>query len=130
KRLCDGIRVLLTSGNAADVLARHRAEGEFPVIGKPFRRTDLAQYLRLVMSDAERRGSRPAIVRRDGLPDVPRRCAAGAERALHHDHVGPLSELVGDRWQQAHLAKATSRVQADRGPIAGVDIADHLTITR
>ena len=52
KRLCDGIRVLLTSGNAADVLARHRAEGEFPVIGKPFRRTDLAQYLRLVMSDA------------------------------------------------------------------------------
>jgi signal transduction histidine kinase/HAMP domain-containing protein len=52
KRMCDGIRVLLTSGNAADVLARHRAEGEFPIIGKPFRKTDLAQYLRLVMREA------------------------------------------------------------------------------
>jgi signal transduction histidine kinase/HAMP domain-containing protein len=52
KRLCLGIKVLLTSGNAADVLARHRAEDEFPIIGKPFRRTDLAQYLRLVMREA------------------------------------------------------------------------------
>jgi signal transduction histidine kinase len=52
KRLCDGIKILLTSGNAADVLARHRAEDEFPIIGKPFRRTDLAQYLRLVMREA------------------------------------------------------------------------------
>ena len=52
KRMCDGIKILLTSGNAADVLARHRAEDEFPIIGKPFRRTDLAQYLRLVMREA------------------------------------------------------------------------------
>jgi CheY-like chemotaxis protein len=52
RRLCDGIKILLTSGNAADVLARHRAEDEFPIIGKPFRRTDLAQCLRTVMGDA------------------------------------------------------------------------------
>ena len=52
KRLCDGIKILLTSGNAADVLARYGAEDEFPIIGKPFRRADLAQYLRLVMRAA------------------------------------------------------------------------------
>jgi CheY-like chemotaxis protein len=52
KRLCNGIKILLTSGNAADVLARHGAEDEFPIIGKPYRRADLAQYLRLMMRDA------------------------------------------------------------------------------
>jgi signal transduction histidine kinase/CheY-like chemotaxis protein/HAMP domain-containing protein len=52
RRLCSSIKVLLTSGNAADVLARHRAEDEFPIIGKPYRRADLAQYLRLVMRGA------------------------------------------------------------------------------
>ena len=51
KRLCRGIKVLLTSGNAADVLARHDAEDEFPIIAKPYRRADLAQYLRLVMRE-------------------------------------------------------------------------------
>jgi signal transduction histidine kinase/CheY-like chemotaxis protein/HAMP domain-containing protein len=52
KRRCSSIKVLLTSGNAADVLARHGAEDEFPIIGKPYRRADLAQYLRLVMRGA------------------------------------------------------------------------------
>jgi signal transduction histidine kinase/CheY-like chemotaxis protein/HAMP domain-containing protein len=52
RRLCSGIKVLLTSGNAADVLARHGAEDEFPIIGKPYRRADLAQYLRLLMREA------------------------------------------------------------------------------
>jgi signal transduction histidine kinase/CheY-like chemotaxis protein/HAMP domain-containing protein len=52
KRLCSSIKILLTSGNAADVLARHGAEDEFPIIGKPYRRADLAQYLRLVMRGA------------------------------------------------------------------------------
>jgi signal transduction histidine kinase/CheY-like chemotaxis protein len=51
KRLYSGIKILLTSGNAADVLARHGAEDEFPIIGKPYRRADLAQYLRLMMRD-------------------------------------------------------------------------------
>ncbi|WP_407179900.1 ATP-binding protein [Bradyrhizobium sp. STM 3562] len=44
-RLCNGIKVLLTSGNPADVMARHSAGGEFPIIGKPFRRADLAEYV-------------------------------------------------------------------------------------
>ncbi|MGY3606482.1 MULTISPECIES: ATP-binding protein [unclassified Bradyrhizobium] len=52
KHLCSGIKILLTSGNAADTLSRHGAEGEFPVIGKPFRRAELAQHLRMVMGAA------------------------------------------------------------------------------
>ena len=40
------------SGNAADMLARHKAEDEFPIIGKPFRRAELAQYLKSVMLGA------------------------------------------------------------------------------
>jgi CheY-like chemotaxis protein len=52
KRLCNGIKVVLMSGNAADMLARHKAEDEFPIIGKPFRRAELAQYLKSVMLGA------------------------------------------------------------------------------
>ncbi|WP_027582386.1 ATP-binding protein [Bradyrhizobium sp. Ai1a-2] len=52
KQLCRGIKILLTSGNAADALSRHGAEGEFPVIGKPFRRAELAQHLHMVMATA------------------------------------------------------------------------------
>jgi signal transduction histidine kinase len=46
KRLDEGIKVLLASGNAADVMARHEAVGEFPVIGKPFLRAELARFMR------------------------------------------------------------------------------------
>jgi len=52
KRRDDGIKVLLTSGNAGDVLARHGAVDEFPIISKPFRRADLARRLRLVLHEA------------------------------------------------------------------------------
>jgi CheY-like chemotaxis protein len=52
KRLRNGIKVLLTSGYARDVLARHRALDEFPVINKPFYRADLARRLRSVLFDA------------------------------------------------------------------------------
>ncbi|MET0220992.1 MAG: ATP-binding protein [Tardiphaga sp.] len=52
KRLRYGIKIALTSGNAADVLARHGAEDEFPIIGKPFRRAELAQYLNSVLQGA------------------------------------------------------------------------------
>ena len=52
KQIVPNIKILLTSGNAADALSRHGAEGEFPVIGKPFRRVDLAQYVRMVMGSA------------------------------------------------------------------------------
>jgi CheY-like chemotaxis protein len=45
-KLCNGIKVLLTSGNPADMLARHRAGRDFPIIRKPFRRADLAEYVR------------------------------------------------------------------------------------
>ncbi|WP_027583992.1 ATP-binding protein [Bradyrhizobium sp. Ai1a-2] len=49
KQLSSGIKILLTSGNAAEALAWDGAEREFPVIGKPFRRTELAQRLRVVI---------------------------------------------------------------------------------
>jgi signal transduction histidine kinase/HAMP domain-containing protein len=52
KRLGNGIKVLLTSGNAGDVLAQHGAVDEFPIISKPFRRADLARCLGLVMREA------------------------------------------------------------------------------
>jgi CheY-like chemotaxis protein len=51
KRLSKGIKILLTSGNAKDVLERHRAFDEFPIIGKPFRRADLAHRLRSILDD-------------------------------------------------------------------------------
>jgi CheY-like chemotaxis protein len=49
KRQCNGIKILLTSGNAEDVLTRYGAANEFPVIGKPFRRAELARCLQLLM---------------------------------------------------------------------------------
>jgi signal transduction histidine kinase len=47
-----GIKILLTSGYAGDVLERHQAADEFPIIDKPFRRADLAQRLRSILHDA------------------------------------------------------------------------------
>jgi signal transduction histidine kinase/HAMP domain-containing protein len=52
RRLNKRIKVLLTSGYAGDVLERHRAVGEFPVIDKPFRLGDLARRLRFILNDA------------------------------------------------------------------------------
>ncbi|WP_024520445.1 ATP-binding protein [Bradyrhizobium sp. Tv2a-2] len=51
KRNCSGIKVLLTSGNAECVLMRYGATDEFPVIGKPFRRAELARRLALLMQE-------------------------------------------------------------------------------
>ena len=48
----DGYEIRSRAVDRADVLARHGAEDEFPIIGKPYRRADLAQYLRLVMRGA------------------------------------------------------------------------------
>jgi signal transduction histidine kinase len=53
KRLRKGIKVLLTSGYAADVLERHQAVGEFPIIDKPFSRADLARRLRSILHEAQ-----------------------------------------------------------------------------
>jgi CheY-like chemotaxis protein len=47
-----GIKILLTSGYAGDVLERHQAADEFPIIDKPFRRADLAQRLRSILHEA------------------------------------------------------------------------------
>jgi CheY-like chemotaxis protein len=52
KRLRNGIKVLLTSGYAEDVLARYRALDEFPIINKPFNQAELARRLRSALSDA------------------------------------------------------------------------------
>jgi signal transduction histidine kinase len=52
RRLNTGIKILLTSGNAEDVLARHKAVGEFPIVRKPFHRADLAQRLRSILETA------------------------------------------------------------------------------
>jgi DNA-binding LytR/AlgR family response regulator len=52
RRLSKNIKILLTSGYAGDVLERHRAVGEFPIIDKPYRLADLAQRLRSILHDA------------------------------------------------------------------------------
>ena len=53
RRLNKGIKVLLTSGYAGDVLERHRAVDEFPIIDKPFRLADLARRLRSILHEAQ-----------------------------------------------------------------------------
>jgi signal transduction histidine kinase/CheY-like chemotaxis protein len=52
RRLRKGIKVLLTSGYAVDVLERHQAVDEFPIIDKPFRLADLARRLRSILHEA------------------------------------------------------------------------------
>ncbi|SHH26256.1 ATP-binding protein [Bradyrhizobium erythrophlei] len=53
RRLSKGIKILLTSGYAGDVLERHRAVDEFPIIDKPFRLADLARRLRSIVHEAQ-----------------------------------------------------------------------------
>ena len=55
KRRCRGIKTLLSSGYAGDVLAREHAVDEFPIIHKPFRVSELAQCLRSVLDKADER---------------------------------------------------------------------------
>ena len=49
RRLSKDIKILLTSGYAADALERQGAAEQFPFIRKPFRRADLAQCLRSIL---------------------------------------------------------------------------------
>ena len=51
RRLSKGIKILLTSGYAGDVLERHQAAGEFSINDKPFLRAELAQRLRSILND-------------------------------------------------------------------------------
>ncbi|MBR1121328.1 response regulator [Bradyrhizobium lablabi] len=46
------MRVLLTSGYANDVLERHQATNEFPIINKPYRLPDLAERIRSILKKA------------------------------------------------------------------------------
>ena len=52
RRLSKGIKILLTSGYAGDVLERHQAVGEFPIIDKPYRLVDLARRMRSMLHEA------------------------------------------------------------------------------
>jgi signal transduction histidine kinase len=52
KRLCNGIKILLTSGYAEDVLRQHGAMEKFAIIGKPFSRVELAQHVHTAMRKA------------------------------------------------------------------------------
>jgi PAS domain S-box-containing protein len=51
RRLKKGIKILLTSGYAGDVLERHQAVDEFPIIDKPFHLADLARRLRSILHE-------------------------------------------------------------------------------
>jgi signal transduction histidine kinase len=52
RRLSNGIKILLTSGYAEDVLRQHGAMEKFAIIGKPFSRVELAQHVQLAMRSA------------------------------------------------------------------------------
>jgi DNA-binding response OmpR family regulator len=52
RRLSKGIKILLTSGYAGDVMERYRAVNEFPIIEKPFRLGDLVRRLRSILHEA------------------------------------------------------------------------------
>jgi signal transduction histidine kinase len=52
RRLSKGIKILITSGYAGDVLERHGAVDEFPIIDKPYRLADLARRLRSILHEA------------------------------------------------------------------------------
>jgi CheY-like chemotaxis protein len=53
RRRSEGVKILLTSGHAVDVLERHQAAGEFPIIDKPFRLTDLVRRLQSILREVE-----------------------------------------------------------------------------
>jgi len=55
RRRNKGVKVLLTSGHAADVLERHQAAGEFPIIDKPFRLSELVRRLQSILNEAQGR---------------------------------------------------------------------------
>jgi PAS domain S-box-containing protein len=49
RRRNKSVKILLTSGHAGDVLERHQAAGEFPIIDKPFRLSDLVRRLQSIL---------------------------------------------------------------------------------
>ena len=53
---------------------------------------------------------------------------AVAKRALQQHCVGPPAEAEGDRFQHAGALEAVGFVQAERGRVVAVDVADHLAV--
>jgi PAS domain S-box-containing protein len=53
RRRDEGVKILLTSGNAGDGLERHQAAGEFPIIDKPFRLSELVRRLQSIMRSTQ-----------------------------------------------------------------------------
>jgi signal transduction histidine kinase/CheY-like chemotaxis protein len=52
QRLRPGIKVLLTSGNSAEALARYGALDEYPIVSKPVSRAELARRVAAVLGEA------------------------------------------------------------------------------
>jgi CheY-like chemotaxis protein len=70
RRLSKGIKVLLTSGYAGDVLERHQAVGEFPIIDKPYHLADLARRLQSILHEAQDPRSPPLSARAGTATDI------------------------------------------------------------
>ena len=70
RRLRKGIKILLTSGYAGDVLERHQAVDEFPIIDKPYRLADLARRLQSILHEAQDPRSPPLSARADTATDI------------------------------------------------------------
>ncbi|MFX6182756.1 response regulator, partial [Acinetobacter baumannii] len=49
RRMIPSIKILLTTGYASESIERHGADGEFPVLDKPYRHDELARKIRIVL---------------------------------------------------------------------------------
>ncbi|MBP1313539.1 histidine kinase famiy protein [Herbaspirillum sp. 1130] len=52
RRMIPSIKILLTTGYASESIERHGADGEFPVLDKPYRHDELARKIRIVLDGA------------------------------------------------------------------------------
>ncbi|ALU89382.1 hybrid sensor histidine kinase/response regulator [Herbaspirillum rubrisubalbicans] len=52
RRVLPSLKILLTTGYASESIERHGADGEFPVIDKPYRHDELARKIRIVLDGA------------------------------------------------------------------------------
>jgi signal transduction histidine kinase/CheY-like chemotaxis protein len=86
-RLRPEIKVLLTSGHAGDMLARLDAVDRFPVLGKPYRRSDLAERLQEVLGQT---GGRHAPGRASRRASAHGRAStrASQRQAVYNDNGG------------------------------------------
>lgn len=52
RRMLPSLKILLTTGYASESIERHGADGEFPVLDKPYRHDELARKIRIVLDGA------------------------------------------------------------------------------